>query len=109
MRFVVDAQLPPAMVNFLEARGHVAEHVSMRFPPGTTDETIWQYAASNEAIIVSKDEDFSVFISMRHTGPSLLWLRMGNTSNRALLTALATIWDDIENALKRGDRLIEVG
>ena len=108
MRFVVDAQLPPALVNFLEARGHVAEHVCMRFPPGTSDETIWQYAAAIDAVIVSKDEDFSVLVSIRHTGPSLLWLRMGNTSKRALLTALATIWDDIENALKRGDRLVEV-
>ena len=70
MRFVVDAQLPPALVKFLEARGHVAEHVCMRFPPGTSDETIWQYAASIDAIIVSKDEDFSVFVSIRPTGPS---------------------------------------
>ena len=46
MRFVVDAQLPPALARRLEALGHTAEHVADRGMAAASDNAIRDYAAS---------------------------------------------------------------
>ena len=60
MRFVVDAQLPPALARRLETLGHTAEHVADRGMAAASDNTIHDYAASVGAVIVTKDEDFAI-------------------------------------------------
>jgi uncharacterized protein with PIN domain len=59
MRFLVDAQLPPALARWLAAEGHEAEHVSDCGLSGAADPAIWDHAASVDAVIVTKDEDFA--------------------------------------------------
>jgi len=58
MRFLVDAQLPPALARLLETRGHQAEHVPDIAPGNTPDSDLWDYAIEHAAVIVIKDEDF---------------------------------------------------
>ena len=60
MRFVVDAQLPPALARRLETLGHTAEHVADRGMAAASDNAIRDYAASVGAAIVTKDEDFAI-------------------------------------------------
>lgn len=108
MHFVVDAQLPPGLVRMLVARGHTAEHVFDRFSPSVSDAEIWQYALSCGGIIVSKDEDFPQRVLAAEPAPQVLWLRVGNTSNRALFEWLQPIWPNIERSLQAGERLVEV-
>ncbi len=60
MRFVVDAQLPPALARRLETLGHTAEHVADRGMASASDNVIRDYAASVGAVIVTKDEDFAI-------------------------------------------------
>ena len=59
MRFLVDAQLPPALVSWLVARGYEAEHVGDRQLQTASDAAIWDYALATSAVIVTKDEDFA--------------------------------------------------
>ena len=59
MRFLVDAQLPPALARWLAAQGHEAEHVVDCELAQASDPAIWDYAISVGAIIVTKDEDFA--------------------------------------------------
>jgi len=108
MRFLVDAQLPPALARWLLQQGHEAEHVFDRFPPGTTDMAIWHDALRRDAVIVTKDEDFQLRSLHVDQGPKIIWLRVGNTSNRALLEWFAPLWPRIVEALDRGERLVEV-
>jgi predicted nuclease of predicted toxin-antitoxin system len=108
MRFIVDAQLPPALAAWLGARGHEAVHVFERFPPSVADSVIWQHASETGTIIVSKDQDFVMRSLATQTGPVFLWLRIGNTTKTALLERLGSHWPAIEAALYRGERLIEV-
>lgn len=80
MKFVVDQQLPPALVDWLMARGHEAEHVGdlgMREAP---DGEIWRHAEKNGAVIVTKDEDFAARRARSRSGPAIVWLRYGNTT-----------------------------
>ena len=44
MRFVVDAQLPPALARLLAQRGHHAEHVADIGLRNANDTPIWRYA-----------------------------------------------------------------
>ena len=59
MRFLLDAQLPPALVGWLTACGHEAEHVGDRKMQTSSDAAIWDYALATSAVIVTKDEDFA--------------------------------------------------
>jgi len=58
LRFLIDAQLPPALARLLEEHGHVAEHVTEIGPADAPDRDLWQYALEHDAVLVTKDEDF---------------------------------------------------
>jgi predicted nuclease of predicted toxin-antitoxin system len=55
MRFLVDAQLPPALARWLAAKGHEAEHVADRGMQAASDMAIWDKALATSATIVTKD------------------------------------------------------
>jgi predicted nuclease of predicted toxin-antitoxin system len=54
MRFLVDAQLPPALARWLAEKGHQAEHVADRQMQAASDAAIWDYALREAAAIVTK-------------------------------------------------------
>lgn len=72
------------------------------------DNPIWQYAAERQAVIVTKDEDFAEWILRGRRGPSVVWLRVGNTSKRALLAWFEPLLPAIVKKLEEGELLIEV-
>ncbi|MDX9706538.1 MAG: DUF5615 family PIN-like protein [Azospira sp.] len=108
MRFLVDAQLPPALAARLRELGHEAEHVFERFPPDTSDGVLWQYAVESGAVIVSKDQDFSIRAITAHQRAVVVWLRIGNTRSRELIERLERLLPRIESAIASGESLIEV-
>ena len=108
MRFVIDAQLPPALARLLEAHGHTAEHVADIGLRDADDSPIWTYALENQAVIVTKDEDFPHRLRQSRMAPVIVWLRIGNTSRRALLQWLDPLIPQIVQLIQNGDKLIEV-
>jgi predicted nuclease of predicted toxin-antitoxin system len=108
MRFLVDAQLPPALARWLETKGHAADHVEDLRLLNADDAEIWNHALSVNAAIVTKDVDFSIRTVISSSGPPVIWIRLGNTTNRALLERLDSLWPEIEHAMQRGEKLIEV-
>ncbi len=86
MRFLIDAQLPPALARWLVAEGHEADM----------------------SAIVTKDEDFAQRKAMSRGGPTIVWIRSPNTRRATLLAWFATALPDILVALQRGETLIEV-
>ena len=108
MRFLVDAQLPPALARWLEDQGHQAQHVVDLGLGSAGDRIVWERARETGAAILTKDEDF-VIMSMREPeGPPVVWLRLGNTTRRVLLVQFSTLLPRIEQALSAGERVIEV-
>jgi predicted nuclease of predicted toxin-antitoxin system len=85
MRFVVDAQLPPSLARLIAASGHQADHVEDVGLRDADDSPIWDFAMRHGAVIVTKDEDFPHRLGQSGSGPVTVWLRIGNTSRRALL------------------------
>ncbi len=108
MRFIVDAQLPPALARFLTAQGHTAEHVADIGLRDADDSSIWEYALKHEAAVVTKDEDFPHRLSQSRETPIIVWLRIGNTSRRALLQWFEPLIPQVVELIERGDKLIEV-
>lgn len=108
MRFLIDAQLPPALARWIQHQGHDAQHVFDIGLESASDAVIWTRAAAAKRVIVTKDEDFAQRRGMAPAGPAIVWLRIGNTSRGYLLTWIAPLFPQIVAALQRGETLIEI-
>lgn len=108
MRFLVDAQLPPALARWLAAKGYSAEHVADKQMETASDAAIWDYALVSSAAIITKDEDFAQRKVLAADGPVVIWIRLPNTRRGDLLARFEMILPDILSALERGETLVEV-
>ncbi len=108
MRFLIDAQLPPALAKALRDEGHEAEHLEDVGLRHAKDPAIWEYARLHHRILITKDEDFVERYRRQTDGPALLWLRLGNASRRALLAWFMPLLPQLLRRLEAGDRFIEV-
>jgi predicted nuclease of predicted toxin-antitoxin system len=105
---MVDNQLPAALARWLESKGCVAEHVLALQLEQSQDGIIWERAARDGAVIVSKDEDFAQMTLVRSESVAVVWLRLGNCRTPALLAAMERAWPAIVQQLDAGAHLIEV-
>lgn len=108
MRWLVDAQLPPALARRIESLGYHAEHVQDCGLRDADDSVIWSYALGCDAVIITKDEDFAVRSYASKIAPVLVWLRIGNCSKKALFAWFEPLLPQIESRLQSGDKLIEI-
>jgi len=72
------------------------------------DPAIWERARNENAVIVSKDEDFADRWLLSDKTVALVWIRKGNCSNRALLAWLEPLWPDALKRLEQGEKFIEL-
>ncbi|MBI5472867.1 MAG: DUF5615 family PIN-like protein [Ignavibacteriae bacterium] len=78
-------RLVPKLSDFFPGSKHVKDFEMTE----VDDEVIWQFAATNDFVIVSKDTDFFHRSSVRGSPPKVIFLRVGNcTSKRILATIL---------------------
>ena len=108
MRFVIDAQLPPALARWLVSQGHHAEHVGTIGMQGAPDAAIWDFALASGAAIITKDEDFAQRKALAVSSPSVVWIRLPNTRRHDLLAWFETALPMILAAFARGETLIEL-
>lgn len=107
-RFLVDAQLPPALARWLTAQGHLAHHVVDLGLANASDRDIWDHASGVSAAVITKDEDFAQRKILDPSGPVVIWIRLRNTRKNELLSWFEKMLPAIEDALTRGETLIEV-
>jgi len=109
MRFLVDAQLPPALARWLEAKGYTAAHVLDIGMGDASDLAIWHEASQGRYVIITKDEDFALWrVAATEAVPSVIWLRIGNTRKAELLRWFESLLPDAIASLESGESLIEV-
>ena len=108
MKFLVDAQLPPTLARWLREQGHQAEHVQEAGLREAEDSPIWRYALEQNAVILTKDEDFAARVRQSRETPVIVWLRIGNCSNSALREWFFPLLPDIVREIGQGQRFIEV-
>ena len=108
MRFLVDTQLPATLGRWLRERGHQTEHVLEIGLAQSKDTLIWRHAQEQDAVIITKDEDYAEWVRRGRPGPQVVWLRLGNSSTRALLVWLEPLLPRIVHELEQAGRLVEV-
>jgi predicted nuclease of predicted toxin-antitoxin system len=108
VKIIIDAQLPPALATMLCEQGADAVAVRDIGLRNASDSTIWLYALKAQAAIVTKDEDFVARSLSSQESPVIIWLRIGNSTNRALQSWVLPLWPEILRRITAGDRLIEV-
>ena len=108
MKFLVDAHLPVELADYLVEKGNDAVHVRNLSMSHAPDAILWKYALQNEYVIVSKDQDFFNRISQDPFGPTIIWLKIGNSTIEELLNWFSGYYPAIMSKLKDGEKLIEV-
>ncbi|HEX7885740.1 MAG TPA: DUF5615 family PIN-like protein [Phenylobacterium sp.] len=109
MKFIIDAQLPPGLADWIERRGHEAQHVYRISRVDAPDALIWELALEQGAIVVTKDHDFVEWATKRHPAPPIVWVRLGNAANAPLTARVEAVWDQIVADLESGAQVVEVG
>jgi predicted nuclease of predicted toxin-antitoxin system len=108
VKFLIDAQLPPALAQWLREAGHDAQAVREVGLREAEDGAIWRHAQAQNRVIITKDEDFAQRAQAGATGPLIVWLRIGNTSNTALRAWLLPQMPRLIELIGQGYRLVEV-
>ena len=108
MRFLVDAQLPLRLAQWLNQAGHDARH-TLDLPQGnrTPDGDVVAIAVREERVVITKDSDF-VQTFLLSGQPRLLLVSTGNISNADLEGLLHSSLSAIEQAFE-AHRFVEVG
>jgi len=108
VKFLVDNQLPAALVRFFTAKGAECQHVLHLGLAQATDVEIWRFAAGRGMVLVSKDEDFFHLAVREGSEVRLVWIRLGNCRTQVLLSAMEKAWPRIEATLEAEDRVVEI-
>ncbi len=96
MKLLFDQNLSPHLVTRLADLYPDAVHVSGVGLDTADDSTVWNYARTNDCIIVSKDVDFSEMSLLLGFPPKVIWIQRGNCSTQ-----------EIENVLRNNFYVIE--
>ncbi len=108
MKFLIDANLPPALAAYLKRRGHDCVHVSTMAAKDSSDKTIWTLARRQARVVVSKDEDFFHLANRAMDRGILIWVRLGNCATSRLLATVGSHLGEIESRIESGERVIEL-
>jgi predicted nuclease of predicted toxin-antitoxin system len=106
--FLIDAQLPPLLAAALHDIGSDAIHVGDLGLLNATDRRIWAEAISRSAVLVTKDRDFPILRAANNDGPTILWIRVGNTDNATLIARILRALPSVVAAVERGEAVIEL-
>ena len=86
MKFLVDAQLPYRLKDWLSVRGFDAIHTTdLPAQNQSTDRDIAQIADAEDRIVISKDSDFLKLHILQKKPSRLLMITTGNIVNQQLL------------------------
>jgi predicted nuclease of predicted toxin-antitoxin system len=108
MKLLVDNQLPLLLAEYLRERGHECVHVLEVGLDEADDSELWTRCLREERVLISKDEDFVFLASRRHETGRLIWVRLGNCRNMALIAAFERALDGLIHAFETGQRIVEL-
>ena len=95
MKLLFDENLSPKLPRLLATLFPDSAHVRECGLLGLPDEDVWEYARTNDFIIVSKDSDFQQRSLLYGHPPKIVWLRIGNCTRQQLVQLITTHEQDI--------------
>ena len=93
IKILIDMNLSPDWVDFLESRGWPSVHWSHVGDHDAPDDLIMQWAAEHGYVVFTHDLDFGAILALtRASGPSVIQIRVEDVSPRGMGTyALSTL------------------
>ena len=102
LKFIVDAQLPKKLSDFLNNKGHDSVHtLDLPDKNTTTDKYIKDKAHSENLILITKDDDFLRSFLIERKPPKLLLVKTGNISNGTLMSIFDKGFEVIISLIRR--------
>lgn len=106
MKLLLDQNLSRNLVGRLRELYPDSAHVTEVGMETATDQEVWDYAAANDYVIVSKDEDFRQLAALHGPPPKTVWLRLGNVRTSIVLQKLVDEHDAIERFGSTGEEAV---
>ena len=106
----LDAQLSPALASGIMVQWPHIQAVPVRELGlrDAEDREIFAQAKSAGAVVMTKDRDFLALLFKQSPPPQVIWLRVGNSSNKALQAVLLRTLDQAIASLREGEPWVEV-
>lgn len=109
MTFLIDAQLPPALAQYLVKKFDV-EAIPIRDLGlrDASDRSIFDAARLRDATVITKDSDFVELLERLGPPPRVVWVTCGNSSNAHLRGVFDATFGDALKLLAAGAAVIEI-
>ena len=82
MKLLFDENLSPVLPAALSDCYGECQHVRDIGLKASPDAEVWEYAARNELVIITKDSDFRQRSFLHGHPPKVIWIGLGNCSTR---------------------------
>jgi predicted nuclease of predicted toxin-antitoxin system len=102
VKLLIDANLSPRLADLLNKQGNESGHVREHGLQHADDESIFDFAAEGDYVLVSEDTDFGELLATRNADrPSVILLRSGEpltseTQASILVANLPSLTDDLD-------------
>jgi len=107
MKFLIDMNLSPRWIVFLEAEGWDSVHWSQVGRPNATDHELMEWARSEGRIVLTHDLDFGAMLAATQaTSPSVAQIRAQDVRPESLAPLLVALLRKYENELVGGALLV---
>lgn len=103
MKIVIDMNLPPSWVGYLEVAGHEAEHWSSIGDPSAPDREILKLARERGSVVLTNDLDFGAILAATGgSSPSVVQLRTQDVTPEAIGATILALLTQFEPELTSG-------
>ena len=103
MKLLVDMNLSPRWIDFLEGAGFEATHWSTTGVADATDHAIMAHARANDFVVLTHDLDFgAILAATRGYKPSVVQVRSSNVSPEAVGPAVVAALRQMSQDLEAG-------
>ena len=107
MKFLIDMNLSPRWVEFLQVEGWESVHWSDVGRPDATDHELMKWARDEGRIVLTHDLDFGAMLAATQaTSPSVAQIRAQDVRPELLAPLLITVLRKYENELAEGALLV---
>jgi predicted nuclease of predicted toxin-antitoxin system len=108
MNFLIDAQLPIDLSEFLNTKGHNSIHTSQLPEKNFTSDNFIRYLSiTDKRVVITKDFDFYDSYILKREPYKVVLVRMGNLKTSSLISIFLNKFDQIISCLEQGG-LIEL-
>ena len=105
----IDAQLSPSLAGWItKVFGVKAQAVRDLGLRDASDPVIFQSAREANAIVLTKDADFTRLLEQYGAPPKIVWLTCGNTSNQNVRRILAETLAAALQLIDSGETIVEI-